>query len=130
MKTLSKLRAVWETLILGIITYIIHKIIVAIQWPETTFLFSLETIYMYFIAIAATIALILSILNEKNNYIVGYTFLALTTIQMASSYYFIYEFDQVAKSDLKIEKINFFIIFVLFLAIETSTTARMLNKNQ
>ena len=67
--------------------------------------------------------------SEKSFDNVGMAFLISTSIKMAISYFILRPILN-SPIDNKIEKINFFCIFILFLAIETIITIRLLNKKQ
>ena len=68
--------------------------------------------------------------KEKNIDNVGYTFLLITCIKMAVSYAVLYPILHSGNLNVKVEKIDFFIIFALFLTIETIVTIRILNNKQ
>ena len=90
---------------------------------------SLEFIYFVFTLFSVVILTTLIIVEKKNKDIVGMTFMLITTFKAALSYFI---FSNVISSDNenKIERINFFVVFILFLIIETLITIRLLNKKQ
>lgn len=93
------------------------------------FSYSLETIYAIFCAFSVIILVTLLIVNSRNKDIVGLTFLLITSIK-AGILLFVFS-DVIASSNKNtVEKFNFFIVFILFLAIETLITIRLLNKKQ
>jgi len=53
-----------------------------------------------------------------------------TCVKMALSYVILHPIIHSDTQNIKIEKIDFFIIFALFLAIETIVTIRILNNKQ
>ncbi len=59
----------------------------------------------------------------------GFVFIACSMIKMVTAYFFIQPLLE-ASSYLTIEKINFFVVFILFLAIETIIAIRILNNKQ
>lgn len=91
--------------------------------------FSLEFIYFIFFLFSTLILITLLIINQRNKDIVGMTFMLTTTLKIIICYII---FSKIITSDNQntIERINFFVVFVLFLAIETLITMRLLNKKQ
>jgi hypothetical protein len=65
--------------------------------------------------------------NSKEQ--IGYAFLLLTAVKMALSYVLVRPILEASKEN-PTEKVNFFAIFILFLAIEAYYTARLLNNKQ
>lgn len=93
------------------------------------FSYSLETIYTVLCVFSVIILVILLIVNSRNKDVVGLTYLLITSIK-AGILFFIFS-DIISSSNKNtVERINFFIVFILFLAIETLITIRLLNKKQ
>lgn len=93
------------------------------------FSYSLETIYTVLCVFSIIILVILLIVNSRNKDVVGLTYLLITSIK-AGILFFIFS-DIISSSNKNsVERINFFIVFILFLAIETLITIRLLNKKQ
>jgi hypothetical protein len=93
------------------------------------FSYSLETIYTVLCVFSVIILVILLIVNSRNKDVVGLTYLLITSIK-AGIIFFIFS-DIISSSNKNtVERINFFIVFILFLAIETLITIRLLNKKQ
>jgi hypothetical protein len=69
-------------------------------------------------------------INQKNINNVGYTFLLVTSVKMALAYFFLQPILNSKTEFIKMDKMNFFVIFIVFLIIETSVTIKMLNKKQ
>ncbi|RTY95938.1 hypothetical protein [Flavobacterium sp. GT3R68] len=129
---IKKFRPILEVLLLAIPIYIIHKIIFSFvkSIPHEAFHYSLEQVYGFFLMASLLIVLVLVIIREKNLDIVGYTFLLITSMKMGVSYFVLRPILLNANESQHSEKINFFIIFALFLAIETVITIRLLNNKQ
>lgn len=91
--------------------------------------FSLEFIYSILSLFSITILIIMLFVNQKNKDIVGMTFMLSTTFKTIICFVI---FSSIINSSNqnKIEKINFFLVFILFLTIETLITIRLLNKKQ
>ncbi len=94
-----------------------------------TFIYPLWAVYAFFLLFSLVILGVLIKISHKNAGQVGYTFLLATGIKMAASY--IMARPLLAKTiEHPVEKINFFAVFVLFLAIEAYFTVRLLNNKQ
>ena len=93
------------------------------------YLFSLEQIFMSFGILAIIVLLVLHIVEKKNKDIVGMVFLIASSIQIGVLYFIFRKV--ISSSNLNtIERINFFVLFFLFLTFETLITIRLLNKKQ
>jgi len=130
---LKKYRPVFEITAISIVAYVLHKLIFYVLRDNpkyNNFHYALETEYGFFLLCSIIILLILIQVKARNIDNVGYTFLLVTSIKMVVSYFFLKPILNAATNNLAIEKINFFIIFSLFLAIETIVTIRILNNKQ
>lgn len=127
---LKKFRPILEVLMISIVTYLVHKLFFFLNENNPkfhNFRFPIEFIYEFFFICSVVIVLILIKVKEKNIDNVGYTFLLVTCIKMAVSYAVLSPILHSGNLNVGIEKINFFIIFALFLTIETIITIRILN---
>jgi len=130
---LKKYQPILEVLVLSFLAYLVHKLLFFMNGNNPKyngFLYSLETIYEFFFVCSTVIIFILIKVKEKNIDNVGYTFLLVTCIKMAISYAVLYPILHSGNPNVQVEKINFFIIFALFLTIETIITIRFLNNKQ
>lgn len=93
------------------------------------FSYSLETIYTVLCVFSVIILVTLLIVNSRNKDVVGLTYLLITSIK-AGIIFFIFSGIISSSNKNTVERINFFIVFILFLAIETLITIRLLNKKQ
>ena len=95
----------------------------------STFIYPVPLIYLFFYIFSAVILAALITISKKNMGQLGYVFLILTTIKMGASYFLVKPI--LAKTiAVPVEKVNFFIVFTLFLAVEAYFTARLLNNKQ
>ena len=90
------------------------------------FIYSLPLVYLFFFVFTIVILGVLLTLGKKKKEQVGYIFLFLTSAKMGLSYLLARPILTKTIDD-PTEKINFFIVFILFLAIEAYYTARLLN---
>ena len=130
---IRKYQPILETLGISLLAFILHKAFFYLNQNNpkyTNFIYPIETLYGFFIICSILIILLLIIVKTKNIDSVGHTFLLVTSIKMVLSYALLYPILNSTRENIAIEKINFFIIFALFLAIETVVTIRILNNNQ
>lgn len=120
------------TLSIAVVLFFSNKLILQTESFNQNFkLFShsLETIYIVFCAFSVLILVTLLIVNSRNKDVVGLTYLLITSVK-AGILFFIFS-DIIGSSNKNtVERINFFVVFILFLAIETLITIRLLNKKQ
>lgn len=127
---LKKYRPILEVLLLSIAVYLGHKMFFFLNETNPkfdNFHFPIEVVYGFFFVCSVIIVFILIKVKEKNIDHVGYTFLLVTFIKMAVSYAVLSPILDSGNPYVRIEKLNFFIIFALFLTIETVVTVRILN---
>jgi hypothetical protein len=130
---LKKYQPILEVLFLSMLVYLVHKLFFLLNCNKPKFqgfYFPIEIVYGFFFFCSLIILLILIKVKTKNIDNVGYTFLLLTCIKMAISYTVLSPILHSGNPNVRIEKVNFFIIFALFLAIETIVTVRILNNKQ
>ena len=140
----KKYRPIFELILLSILVYLIHKLIFFLNEINPNlqgFHFPIEVIYGFFFICSLLIILLLIKVNEKNINNVGFSFLLVTFIKMALSevlfivgaifsYIVLSPILNSGNPNVRTEKIDFFIIFALFLTIETIVTVRILNNKQ
>ena len=120
-------------LIAAIIGLVIHKIISHFIIPtafEDNFIYSTPMLYAIFAALSLVIVFLLMKVKETAVDSVGYAFLALTTVKMVVAYALLRPIIHVHLPKTPSEKMNFFVVFIYFLAIETILTIRILNNKQ
>ena len=111
--------------------YVLHKAaFLVLDLNSQTFYYSIEFLYLIFFGLSALLYLILLIVKEKNFEIVGMAFLFGTFTQMLIGYLILRPILENHSAEVMVEKINFFITFILFLLFETLLTARLLNEKR
>src|SRR6187402_227274 len=116
---------------IAFVLYIIHKIIFyGLDINQKSFHYSLETLYLFFSTLSAIIFKVLLIVKEKSFDNVGMSFLLATSIKMVFCYLILRPILQISQSNDSTEKINFFMLFIIFLTIETLFTIRLVNEKQ
>lgn len=129
----KKYQPLMEVTLLSILVYLVHKLVFFLNENNPNlqgFHFPIEVVYGFFFVCSLLIILILIKVNEKNIDNVGFTFLLVTFIKMALSYVILSPILNSGNPNVRTEKIDFFIIFALFLTIETIVTVRILNNKQ
>nr|WP_315200362.1 DUF6168 family protein [uncultured Flavobacterium sp.] len=111
--------------------YGIHKMIFhVLNINEESFHYSLETLYLFFLFLSAIIFRVLLTIKEKSFDNVGMSFLLATSLKMVFCYLILRPLLQAPKPNNPTERINFFILFIVFLTIETLFTIRLVNEKQ
>ena len=129
----KKYQPLMEVTLLSILVYLVHKLVFFLNENNPNlqgFHFPIEVVYGFFFVCSLLIILILIKVNEKNIDNVGFTFLLVTFIKMGLSYVILSPILNSGNPNVRTEKIDFFIIFALFLTIETIVTVRILNIKQ
>jgi hypothetical protein len=116
---------------ISFLLYVIHKLVFySCNISQELFHYSLETLYLFFFVLSAVIFKVLLIIKEKSFDNVGMSFLLATSIKMVFCYLILRPILQIPKSSNPTERINFFILFIVFLIIETLFTIRLVNEKQ
>jgi hypothetical protein len=111
------------------VTYLLHKLVFfAFNSNDDSFHYSLEILYVLFLGLSTLVFIVLLKVKEKSFDNVGMSFLLATSVKMVFCYLILRPLLQVPGHTNKIEKINFFMIFFIFLSIETVLTIRILNE--
>ncbi|TDX13528.1 hypothetical protein [Flavobacterium sp. S87F.05.LMB.W.Kidney.N] len=128
---LKNYKPVFYLFCLALTAYILHKAIFFFcEINIQNFHYSLELQYLFFFGISALLYLILLIVKKKNFEIVGMTFLFGTFAQMLLGYLILQPILKIKTGETDVEKISFFITFVLFLLFQTLLTVRLLNEKR
>lgn len=111
--------------------YVLHKAaFLVLDLNTKTFYYGIEFLYLIFFGLSALLYLILLIVKKKNFEIVGMAFLFGTFTQMLIGYLILKPILENHSAEVMVEKISFFITFILFLLFETLLTARLLNEKR
>lgn len=118
-------------LISVIVAYVVHQLIFYFfKINSDGFYYSLEKLYGIFFLLSCVIIFILLLIRERNFDQLGMSFLLLTSSKMVVYYLLLKPILNIKHYDIRTEKINFFLLFILFLTIETVVTIRLLNEKQ
>ena len=119
-------------LLCGILFYAANRLLFLLpdySIEYTVYHHSLEVVYAFFTACALVILTVLVKVHARTPDNTGYVYMGTTLVQMGLSYLLLRPI-LAAGDSARFEKINFFIVFILFLAIETLITIRLLNNKQ
>jgi nucleoside permease NupC len=130
---IKKYQPILEITTISTLVYGIHKLFFLFNEANIkyqNFYFQIEFIYGFFFICSLITLLILIKVKKKNIDNIGYVFTMLTGIKTVISYAVLYPILNSGNLNLRVEKINFFVIFALFLTVETVVTIRILNNKQ
>jgi hypothetical protein len=128
-----KTKPLFAIILIAVLGLIIHKLIfllLVVKSIEENFIYSIPLLYGLFSIFSILIVGALIKVKERNMDNVGYTFLLLTSMKLVVAYLLIQPILKASLHQTALEKINFFIIFIYFLATETILTIRILNNKQ
>ncbi len=117
----------------AILVFALHKLFFYLfgwQEIESHLVQPLLNLYLFFAICSLIIIFILTLVKHKNIDSVGQVFILLTCIKMGSAYIMLRPISEFATKNVAFEKKDFFIVFAVFLAIETILTIRLLNNKQ
>ena len=120
-------------LLFSVTLYIVHKLLFNLFGTEVKpeqFYYTLEYLYAFFTGMGLLIIFSLIMVFKNAPEYVGMAFLVATNIKLVFSYIMARPILAKATENIKLEKINFFGIFILFLLIEIVLAAKMLNNSR
>lgn len=128
---IKKYRPIVEIGGLSALAFITHSLFLTFFGSNKTvnFHYSLSELYGFFFCCSLVIVLVLIQMKQKNIDSVGNTFMLLTCIKLVLAYILLHPILNSYHKDLAAEKTNFFLVFAIFLTLETIGTIRMLNKS-
>ncbi len=94
---------------------------------DANFRYSIPELYAFFFACSLVILSILIRMKRNNIDSVGNAFMALTVLKMIVAYFLLHPILGDHHSEIAAEKANFFIVFAVFLTLETTIAIRLLN---
>lgn len=114
--------------ILGIATliYSIHKLVFYYNSTIKNFNTPIEKTYIFFAISSFLIVSVVSFVKRISIENAGFSFIIATFLKIIISYFILYP--TINYGNIRVEKINFFLIFAIFSAIETFFSAKILNQ--
>ena len=114
--------------VISVIFYFAHSVLLSYFTMNLALLhYKNSSLFITFTALSILIIGILIYIKTKNLDLVGMSFLVLTSAKMVVSYILVRPILALSPNEMSMQKINFFSIFIIFLAIETIITIRILN---
>jgi hypothetical protein len=116
------------TIFAGVLFGINHYILSLPDYAEMHY--NIFGMYGFFWVCAVVVLLVVHIVHAKSPDNTGYVFMGVTLLQMGAAYFMVRHLLGVEDEVAAFERKNFFVVFILFLAIETLITIRLLNNKQ
>ena len=121
--------ALWIALVA--LSYFVHQYLFELMEISTEdFSYSLLSLYLFFGIFSSILLVALFQIRAQNFDLVGMSFLIVTTLKMLICFLLVRPILKSTAVSASIEKTNFFVMFIVFLAIETVVTIRILNEKQ
>lgn len=116
---------------IALLLYLLHKgLLYWLGIDTATFHYSLELLYLFFLSSSLILLFILIRVKAKNADQFGMAFIWITGVKILLCGLMIIPFLPRSAEHKSLERINFFMIFILFLAIETIMSVRIINNKQ
>lgn len=119
-------RLIVTALPLSIIHLLFFNFLPSLKGKEICFYYSIPVLYFVFFILSSIILIVVSKISEKNFDNTGMVFIIATSVKMVFAYFLLRPI--LYTQDNKVEKINFFIVFMLFLLLETILATKIFNK--
>lgn len=121
--------ALWIALV--VMSYFVHQYFFeSMGITMDAFSYSLLSLYLFFGIFSIILLLTVFQVRSRNFDLVGMSFLIVTSVKMMTCFLFVRPILKSISDTASIEKTNFFVMFIVFLAIETSITILILNEKQ
>lgn len=128
---LENYKTILHLFFLTLASYIIHKgVFLVFKIQDLDFHYTIESLYLIFFGFAAVLFAILLKFKTTHFDNIGMLFMGGTFIQMFFLYFILRPILVDKLPNVRVEKINFFITFILFLLFETLLTIRLLNEKR
>ncbi|HEX8269302.1 MAG TPA: hypothetical protein VF581_05370 [Flavobacterium sp.] len=126
----STFRPVLEVIILAVVSFLLHILLFYVLGIETRgFTYSILQQYTWFLAGSLFTTLVVIFVRQRNIDSVGSTMMLLTCGKMVPAYMVMHPVITLNDAGHSAEKVNFLIIFGIFLIIDTLIAIRLLNRN-
>jgi len=121
--------ALWIALVA--LSYFVHQYLFELmEIFREDFSYSLLSLYLFFGIFSIVLRVVLFQVRSRNFDLLGMSFLIVTTLKMLICFLLVRPILKSTTVSASIEKTNFFVMFIVFLAIETVVTIRILNEKQ
>lgn len=126
---INNIRIIKKLIFVALPIFIIHVLLFKLPFfnnVESEFYYSIPVLYVLFFIFSSLILIVITKISEKNFDNTGMVFMIATSIKMVVAFFLVRPILHLEGN--KIEKINFFAIFIVFLLFETIIVAKILNK--
>lgn len=126
---INNIRILKKLIFVALPIFIIHVLLFKLPFfnnVESEFYYSIPVLYVLFFIFSSLILIVITKISEKNFDNTGMVFMIATSIKMVVAFFLVRPILHLEGN--KIEKINFFAIFIVFLLFETIIVAKILNK--
>lgn len=113
------------SVLLAILNFIIIKVLIS-ESEYQAFYYSIPALYCLFFSVSVLLLMVQKTVQRKNPEQIGYVFLLLSSVKMLLCYGMLYPVLEQTNQVVRMEKINFFIVFIVFLAIDVFVTSGLL----
>ncbi len=130
---IKEYQPILEILLASLSAFLVHKLaffFLDYLTIETAFQYSLFQVYLFFFICSVSIVFLLIQVKKRDIDNVGNGFLLLTLIKIGIAFLFANPIVSSTSKFKDIERMDFFIVFAVFLTIETVVTIRILNNKQ
>jgi len=130
---IKEYQPIFEILLTSLVAFLVHKLaffFLDYSTIENSFQYTLFQVYSFFLICSIFIVLILIQVKKRDINNVGNGFLLLTLLKIGIAFIFANPIVSSTSKFKEMERMDFFIVFAVFLTIETVVTIRILNNKQ
>ncbi len=130
---IKEYQPIFEILPTSLVAFLVHKLaffFLDYSTIENSFQYTLFQVYSFFLICSIFIVLILIQVKKRDINNVGNGFLLLTLLKIGIAFIFANPIVSSTSKFKEMERMDFFIVFAIFLTIETVVTIRILNNKQ
>jgi hypothetical protein len=130
---IKEYQPIFEILLTSLVAFLVHKLaffFLDYSTIENSFQYTLFQVYSFFLICSIFIVLILIQVKKRDINNVGNGFLLLTLLKIGIAFIFANPIVSSTSKFKEMERMDFFIVFAIFLTIETVVTIRILNNKQ
>ena len=130
---IKEYQPIFVILLTSLVAFLVHKLaffFLDYSTIENSFQYTLFQVYSFFLICSIFIVLILIQVKKRDINNVGNGFLLLTLLKIGIAFIFANPIVSSTSKFKEMERMDFFIVFAIFLTIETVVTIRILNNKQ
>ena len=130
---IKEYQPIFDVLLTSLVAFLVHKLaffFLDYSTIENSFQYTLFQVYSFFLICSIFIVLILIQVKKRDINNVGNGFLLLTLLKIGIAFIFANPIVSSTSKFKEMERMDFFIVFAIFLTIETVVTIRILNNKK